>query len=176
MTTNRLSLPPIRVRASHCLSSNLDDTPSITRDATGAFPPTPGSCSKCRQAVKDAKGMSIHATLAYSRCRCHRVFQSKLQRYQMCQRPASRLSRGSEFTECSYRQPASQEISSVKSRAKMVNRSIVLPDVSVQSRTSLVASGMSTGSSTFRHQTQLLPSSSSKSLLQKSVSRLRADW
>ena len=41
----------------------------------------PKTCSRCRHLVKN--GINIHSTLAYSRCRCHRTFQSRLQQHQL---------------------------------------------------------------------------------------------
>ena len=42
---------------------------------------TPKTCSRCQHLVKN--GINIHSTLAYRRCRCHRIFQCRLLQHQL---------------------------------------------------------------------------------------------
>ncbi len=177
MTSNRFRLPPIHTHAPVSSRSNLVpgtcSNTSTARLRTGISPPVLGTCPKCEQAAKGPRATSIHATLAYSRCRCHRVFQSKLQRYQMSQRPMSQLARNRPNIILASRH-STEEHKPPQSKTKLADRSITLPDleaIGVQSKGAATDMPMN-----YRHQTQLLPSSSSKSLLHKSVPKLRIDW
>ena len=51
--------------------------------APSAVSPPFKTCSKCRSLFKNDGNMSIHTTLAYSRCRCHRYFKFSLQQRQL---------------------------------------------------------------------------------------------
>ena len=52
------------------------------------------TCPKCEHLVKEFRGDNIHSVLAYSRCRCHRMFVSKMKelRLHFTQEQAKRLS------------------------------------------------------------------------------------
>lgn len=173
MTTDEFSLPPICMRAPVSSGSKYSQG-SITAPASSSqvecSPPVLGTCQKCEQAAKGV-GMSIHATLAYSRCRCHRAFQYKLQQYQMSRSRGHRNGEAKPISRplsCAKRLPTSQR------RARLDNESTTLPKLPVQSKTYMVVADLPEN---YRRQTQLLPSSSLKSLhLQKSVSRLGVDW
>ena len=62
------------------MAAVLADMP-VTPSAT-ATPPPFRTCSKCQRLFKNTGNMSLHSTLAYSRCRCHRYFKLSLQRHQ----------------------------------------------------------------------------------------------
>ena len=58
----------------------LADMP-VTPSTSATSPPF-RTCSKCQRLFKNTGNTSLHSTLAYSRCRCHRYFKLSLQRHQ----------------------------------------------------------------------------------------------
>ena len=62
----------------------LADMPVVTvTPSTSATSPPFRTCSKCQRLFKNTGNTSLHSTLAYSRCRCHRYFKLSLQRHQL---------------------------------------------------------------------------------------------
>ena len=81
-------------------SAPTHNTPTKMVEPALQAPPVLKSCPKCKHLAKNTNGVTIHATLAYSRCRCHRIFHRKLQQYQLMQRakPAPKRDMNTPFT------------------------------------------------------------------------------
>ena len=62
------------------MATVLADMP-VTPSTSATSPPF-RTCSKCQRLFKNTGNTSLHSTLAYSRCRCHRYFKLSLQRHQ----------------------------------------------------------------------------------------------
>ena len=73
LRTSAAGLPPGQSQ----LPTGADET-SLLSSLSGMK-----TCPKCEHLVRELSGNSIHSTLAYSRCRCHRLFVSKIKELQV---------------------------------------------------------------------------------------------
>lgn len=80
MAKRQCSVLRERKMVTTCMSSGMPV--ATTSIAPSTESPPFKTCSKCRSLFKTDGNMSIHSTLAYSRCRCHRYFKFSLQQKQ----------------------------------------------------------------------------------------------
>lgn len=81
----------------HCISASVTALPKTVGLDTDIFPistkltedhiPVINTCPKCEHLIKNGNFLSIHSTLAYSRCRCHRNFRFYLKHFQSQPQP-----------------------------------------------------------------------------------------